>query len=92
VQENDSPTYADPKAGGSVRSGESMKASFLGEGYASEADGVGKAFGESLGEGEGVGRACWTESDGRESLSPRSAGIVLGLGKDIYRRTFKETE
>jgi hypothetical protein len=32
VQENVSPTYAEPKAGGRVRSGERMKASFLGEG------------------------------------------------------------
>jgi len=32
VQENVSPTYAEPKAGGRVRSGERMKASFLVDG------------------------------------------------------------
>jgi len=32
VQENISPTYAEPKAGGRVRSGERMKASFFVEG------------------------------------------------------------
>lgn len=68
VQEKDSPTYADPKAGGRVRSGDRMKASFLEEGYASDADVVGKTFGDSLGDGDGVGRGCWIESDGRESL------------------------
>jgi hypothetical protein len=68
VQENDSPTYADPKAGGRVRRGESMKGSFFEEGYASDAEDVGNTVRESVGEGEGVGSECWTDSDGRESL------------------------
>lgn len=70
VQENVSPTYAEPKAGGSVRRGERMKASFLVEGYAREAEGEGKTAGEALGDGEGVGRGrgCCIEREGRESL------------------------
>lgn len=70
VQLNVSPTYADPKAGGRVRRGESMKESFFEEGYAREEEGAGKVFGESDGEAAGVGsgRGCWTEREGRESL------------------------
>jgi hypothetical protein len=68
VQENVSPTYADPNAGGSVRSGERMKESFLGEGYARDAEGVGKVEGDPPGEGDGVGRGCCIEREGRESL------------------------
>lgn len=70
VQLNVSPTYAEPKAGGSVRSGERMKASGLVDGYARDAEGAGKVVGVSLGEAAGVGkgRGCWIESEGRESL------------------------
>lgn len=56
MQLNVSPTYAEPKAGGRVRRGERMKASFFDEGYAREEERAGKTFGESDGEGEGVGK------------------------------------
>jgi hypothetical protein len=29
---------------------------------------MGYAVGECVGDGEGVGRGCWTEREGRESL------------------------
>lgn len=58
VQENVSPTYAEPKAGGRVRRGERMNGSGLDEGYAREAEGVGTLDGEEIGEGKGVGRGC----------------------------------
>ena len=41
-----------------MRRGESMKASFLVEGYARDAEGAGKLLGEAVGEGEGVGKGC----------------------------------
>lgn len=68
VHENVSPTYAEPKAGGRVRSGESMKESFSGVGYASDAKVVGKTDGEPSGVGAGVGRGCCIDREGRESL------------------------
>lgn len=58
VHEKVSPTYADPKAGGSVRRGESTKASDLEEGNANEEDWLGNTGGESEGDGEGVGSGC----------------------------------
>lgn len=70
VQENVSPTYALPNAGGSVRRGDNMNASDLDDGYAREAAGFGNVMGESDGDtaGFGSGRGCWIERDGRESL------------------------
>lgn len=81
VQENVSPTYADPKAGGSVRSGERMKASGLGDGYARDAEGAGKVVGESAGEATGVGsgRGCWIESEGRDSLETWWLAVVVAM-------------
>lgn len=53
-----------------------MKASGLEDGYARDADGVGGVLGELAVEGEGVGRGCWTEREGRESLRGRLASCV----------------
>jgi hypothetical protein len=40
--------------------------------------GEGNVAGESVGEGEGVGRGCWRDREGRESLlSGRQQGIAL---------------
>jgi len=75
VQLNVSPTYADPKAGGSVSSGERMKESLLIDGYARDAAGAGKVDGEDRGVGAGVGRGCWMEREGRERL--RGHGISI---------------
>jgi hypothetical protein len=87
VQENVSPTYADPNAGGSVRRGDRMKASFWVEGQASDAEAAGNTFGESVDEGGGVGRGCWIERDGRESLETSVALFLeprkLRLPKDF---------
>ena len=58
VQENVSPTYAEPKAGGRVRRGERTKESAMEEGNAREVDWLGNIEGESLGEGDGVGSGC----------------------------------
>jgi len=71
VQLNVSPTYADPKAGGSWRTGASIKVpvSFpFSEGYARDAAGLisASAFVD-------CGRGFWSESEGFESLFPRGS-------------------
>jgi hypothetical protein len=70
VHANVSPTYAFPKAGGRVRSGERTKASFETaedlEGQASDAAGFMDCA--SAEEDDGAGRGCWVAKEGRESL------------------------
>lgn len=93
VQLNVSPTYAEPKAGGSVRSGERMKESLLVDGYAKDAAGAGKVDGEDMGEGDGVGRGCWMEREGRERLhGHRNQYFPCRLEEIGYRRTLSDTE
>jgi hypothetical protein len=72
-----------------------MKASGLEDGYARDADGVGNVLGELVGEGGSVGRGCWIEREGRESL--REGGYLVGyvscgFGNGTYLRTFRERE
>lgn len=49
-----------------------------------------KLDGKVLGDGDGVGRGCWIESEGRESLECQH--ISCAGEETEYRRTLSDTE
>jgi hypothetical protein len=91
VQEKVSPTYAEPKAGGSVRSGERMKASFF-------VDGLERPKGPaSWRESSLVKEMVWEEVEDAE-LRDWGETVCLMLGMEriaeswIYLSTLRLTE
>lgn len=82
-QEKASPTYAEPKAGGSVRLDDKMKScSAVSAGKAKDIEGgiLAALF---------FGRGCCSARDGRESLSEemRNDGLSVQKSTQVYLRT-----